>query len=166
VDGSYVRQFSHGRSKTVVVTKVRRRVLSRSIEPDSPASGGAQCGVGEKAEPPLENQGTSHAHAALIAPVPILGNTGSAISRADSGATLPPSANQLPPDSRRLLTEAAVAARLSLSPATLRNWRVRGFGPPFVRLSRRAVRYEAEVVDNWIAVRARRSTGDEGGANG
>jgi predicted DNA-binding transcriptional regulator AlpA len=57
-----------------------------------------------------------------------------------------------------LLTEKDVAATLGLQPATLRNWRVKGEGPPFVRLSRRAVRYRRTDVDQWLASRVRRST--------
>ena len=57
-----------------------------------------------------------------------------------------------------LLTEKDVAAMLSLEPATLRNWRVKGEGPPFVRLSRRAIRYSRADVSEWLASRTRRST--------
>jgi predicted DNA-binding transcriptional regulator AlpA len=60
--------------------------------------------------------------------------------------------------SKALLTEKDVAATLGLKPATLRNWRVRGEGPRFVRLSRRAIRYRRADVDEWVASRARRST--------
>jgi predicted DNA-binding transcriptional regulator AlpA len=63
-----------------------------------------------------------------------------------------------PVGSSALLTEKQVAAMLSLEPATLRNWRVKGQGPRFVRLSRRAIRYSRVDVDEWLASRARRST--------
>jgi len=98
--------------------------------------------------------------------VPTAGDTGPARGRAGSKTTRLASTVPLPVASRMLLTENEVAARLGLSPATLRNWRVKGLGPPFVRLSPRAVRYEAEVVDEWIASRARRSTSDNGRENG
>ncbi len=59
-----------------------------------------------------------------------------------------------------LLDENAVAARLGLSVRTLRNWRVRGVGPRFIRLSRRAVRYAPADVDAWIAARTVHSTSE------
>jgi hypothetical protein len=169
-DGSSVRQsFSHGRSKAVVVEKTKRRLLPRSEELHLPAPGGAQCGGGETVEPDLtEPRAKLRAHGIPIAAAPSAtsGSTRSAGGRGESkttreASTIPPSA-----DSRGLLTERAVAVRLSLSPATLRNWRVKGLGPAFVRLSRRAVRYQGEVVDEWIAMRARRTTCDNGRENG
>jgi predicted DNA-binding transcriptional regulator AlpA len=63
-----------------------------------------------------------------------------------------------PVGSSALLTEKQVASMLSLEPATLRNWRVKGQGPRFVRLSRRAIRYSRVDVGEWLASRARRST--------
>jgi predicted DNA-binding transcriptional regulator AlpA len=62
-----------------------------------------------------------------------------------------------------LLSEKQVAAMLGLEPPTLRNWRVKGQGPRFVRLSRRAVRYSRADVEEWVASRKRRSTSDGGG---
>ena len=59
-----------------------------------------------------------------------------------------------------LLDENAVAARLGLSVRTLRNWRVRGVGPRFIRLSRRAVRYAQADVDAWLAARTVCSTSE------
>jgi len=162
--------FSQGRSKAVIVARVKRRVIGRSEEPQLPAPGGAQCGGGERAEPALsEPLVTSPAHGAPIAAapnVPTTGDFGPARGRAGSKTTRLASTIPPPVASRGLLTENAVATRLSLSSKTLRNWRVKGLGPPFVRLSRRAVRYEAEVVDEWIATRARRSTSDKGRENG
>ena len=49
------------------------------------------------------------------------------------------------------LTTAELAARLSLKTGTLENWRVRGHGPAFVRLSgkRGPVRYRLSDVLKW-----------------
>ena len=41
----------------------------------------------------------------------------------------------------QLLTETDAAKLLSISPRTLRNWRVRGGGPQYVKVSGRCVRY-------------------------
>lgn len=49
------------------------------------------------------------------------------------------------------LTTAELAARLSLKTGTLENWRVRGHGPTYVRLSgkRGPVRYRLSDVLKW-----------------
>jgi predicted DNA-binding transcriptional regulator AlpA len=47
------------------------------------------------------------------------------------------------------LTETQVAERLGLSVATLRAWRFRKIGPPFVRFGR-AVRYIAQDIDGYV----------------
>ncbi len=49
------------------------------------------------------------------------------------------------------LTTAELAARLSLKTGTLENWRVRGHGPVYVRLSgkRGPVRYRLSDVLKW-----------------
>ncbi|MFL0418411.1 helix-turn-helix transcriptional regulator [Sphingomonas sp. 179-A 4D3 NHS] len=46
---------------------------------------------------------------------------------------------------------------LGLSPATLRNMRVKGDGPPFVKMGR-AVRYREEDLRDWVAARVVGST--------
>jgi predicted DNA-binding transcriptional regulator AlpA len=52
-----------------------------------------------------------------------------------------------------LLTQTDVAALLGLSPRTIEDWRVRGIGPRFIRLSARAVRYDPYAVASWVASR-------------
>jgi len=47
------------------------------------------------------------------------------------------------------LTEHDVARQLGLSVATLRAWRLKGKGPPFVRFGR-AVRYLAADVERFV----------------
>lgn len=56
-----------------------------------------------------------------------------------------------------LLTEDVVAARLSISIKTLRNWRWQGRGPRFLRLGR-AVRYAPAEIELWLQSCVRRST--------
>jgi excisionase family DNA binding protein len=48
-----------------------------------------------------------------------------------------------------LLTESEVAARLRVSLACLRRWRLEGRGPRFVKVGSR-VRYPSEELDGWI----------------
>ena len=49
-----------------------------------------------------------------------------------------------------LLTPEQVAEMLQVHPGTLENWRVRGEGPPFVKLGN-LVRYTYEDVELWLA---------------
>lgn len=63
-----------------------------------------------------------------------------------------------------LLNEVQTARRLQLSPKTLRNWRVVGTGPKFLKLGR-AVRYCDADLLAWIAKGSRQSTSDKGEGN-
>jgi predicted DNA-binding transcriptional regulator AlpA len=47
------------------------------------------------------------------------------------------------------LTEREAAVRLGLTCATLRAWRHRGTGPPFLRLGR-AIRYLSSDIDEFL----------------
>ena len=58
----------------------------------------------------------------------------------------------------RLETPAEAAKRLRLTERTLADWRYRGCGPQYVRLSGRAVRYRQSDVDAFIASRTVTST--------
>ncbi|WP_430431863.1 helix-turn-helix transcriptional regulator [Oceanicaulis sp.] len=66
------------------------------------------------------------------------------------------------PDPNRLLSEDQAAKRLSISPRTLRNWRTRGGGPKFIKVSGRCIRYRIKDLDEWTDRRTRRSTSDLG----
>ena len=61
-----------------------------------------------------------------------------------------------------LLRERDAARFLNFNVRTLQMWRVRGGGPPFVRVSSRAVRYRLQDLEGWIEERLRRSTSDPG----
>ena len=64
-----------------------------------------------------------------------------------------------------LLSTDKAAAHLGLRPQTLRVWRVRGCGPPYVRLSGGPrggrVVYRASDLDAWLAGRTFTSTSAE-----
>ena len=49
---------------------------------------------------------------------------------------------------KRTLTEVEVAARLGVSRFTVRSWRLKGFGPRFLKMGR-AVRYRPQDVDDY-----------------
>jgi predicted DNA-binding transcriptional regulator AlpA len=54
------------------------------------------------------------------------------------------------------------AARyLGISESTLNKTRLTGDGPPFVKVTPRAVAYRKADLDAWLASRLRRSTSDE-----
>ena len=61
-------------------------------------------------------------------------------------------------------TTKSAAELLSCSPAYLEKLRVTGGGPEFVKLGK-AVRYEDEALDRWIAERRRRSTSERRGSD-
>jgi predicted DNA-binding transcriptional regulator AlpA len=51
-------------------------------------------------------------------------------------------------EERRTLTDIEVAARLGVSRFTVRSWRLKGFGPRFLKMGR-AVRYRPEDVREY-----------------
>lgn len=52
-------------------------------------------------------------------------------------------------DSRDLLTTAQAAKIVGLSPRTLEGYRLRGNGPTYFRVGKRAVRYDVSDVLAW-----------------
>lgn len=58
----------------------------------------------------------------------------------------------------RLLNEKQAADLLCYSVRALQNWRVRGGGPTFVRISSRSVRYRYADLINWIESRMVQNT--------
>jgi hypothetical protein len=58
-----------------------------------------------------------------------------------------------------LLTEQSAAQRLHPSVKTLQAWRVRGFGPAFVRLGRRVL-YRTSSLQRFIEVNTFTSTSE------
>lgn len=64
-------------------------------------------------------------------------------------------------DRTRAVDTDGAAERLGVTPETLRNWRWRGDGPPFVKLGR-AVRYRLSDLSAWLDAQTRTSTSDDG----
>lgn len=50
---------------------------------------------------------------------------------------------------------------LRLQPCTLQQWRWRGGGPPFVRMSARAIRYRLADLEDFVAKRVVASTSEQ-----
>lgn len=61
----------------------------------------------------------------------------------------------------RLLTTSEVAHYLGLDSGSLKRWRTRGGGPPYVKVSANRCRYSFEALKAWAAERTRRSTADD-----
>jgi predicted DNA-binding transcriptional regulator AlpA len=53
----------------------------------------------------------------------------------------------------RLINEQEAAAFLGFSVRALQNWRLRGGGPEYVRVSRRSVRYRRGDLNRWADAR-------------
>ena len=62
------------------------------------------------------------------------------------------------PDS--LLTEDEAASLLGFTPRTMQAWRVRGGGPPFLRISSRALRYMRSDLLSWAKSKRKASTSE------
>lgn len=62
--------------------------------------------------------------------------------------------------SDELMTSDEMCRYLNIGPGTARNWRTRGYGPTYVRISSRCIRYQRRVLDEWIAARAVGSTSE------
>ena len=64
--------------------------------------------------------------------------------------------NQNDPD--QLLTEKDAASLIGYTPRALQNWRLRGGGPQYVKVSARSVRYQRRDVIEWIDQRKQSHT--------
>lgn len=69
---------------------------------------------------------------------------------ADPGAPVTPPRAQW-------VNSARAAALLGVSTQTLAHWRLRGRGPDFARLSKTAVRYRLDVLEQFMQERSRGS---------
>lgn len=72
-----------------------------------------------------------------------------------------PAGRPIPQHPDALLHTVEAAFLLGLSPRTLETLRLRGDGPPFVMVTKRAVRYRRQDLIEWIRARQRRSTSDD-----
>ena len=73
-----------------------------------------------------------------------------------------PAGRPIPQDPNALLHTAEAAFLLGLSPRTLETLRLKGDGPPFIVVTKKAVRYRRQDIMDWIRVRKRQSTSETG----
>lgn len=60
------------------------------------------------------------------------------------------------------LNSEQTAEYLGISVATLKNWRKRGDGPPFIKVNARLIRYQQSDLDTWMDCKPRQTiSGDE-----
>ena len=76
-----------------------------------------------------------------------------------SGTSLP---SNDPDHLDRLLNEKEAAGFLGYSVRALQNWRLRGGGPRFVKVSSRSIRYRRRDLLAWIEEHLRSSTSESG----
>lgn len=75
--------------------------------------------------------------------------------------TVPAAQNRFPPDYLDSLINEKVAAEfLGYTIRALQNWRVRGGGPPFVKVSSRSIRYRRRELIEWSESRMVSHTSD------
>ena len=63
--------------------------------------------------------------------------------------------------SGKLLKEAQAADILHFSTRALQNWRCRGGGPKYIRISSRSVRYRLSDLIEWTTSRIRSNTSEK-----
>jgi predicted DNA-binding transcriptional regulator AlpA len=68
----------------------------------------------------------------------------------------------IPTNANALVEEDQAADFLALSHRTLRNWRSRGGGPKYIKVSAGCIRYRVQDLHDWIERKTRRSTSDLG----
>lgn len=67
---------------------------------------------------------------------------------------------------KKILRTREAAAYVGLAKSTLEKKRLTGDGPPFVRLSHRAVGYDVAALDAWLAQRVNISTSEPSPGDG
>jgi hypothetical protein len=55
-----------------------------------------------------------------------------------------------PAELGRLVTDSQLSGLLNIPRRTIQGWRRRGGGPPWVRVGRRAIRYDVVNVHAWL----------------
>ncbi len=59
---------------------------------------------------------------------------------------------------KALLNQKQAADYIGVKTGTMEIWRYRGGGPPFIRISRRCIRYRPCEIDEWLNKRRAANT--------
>ena len=94
--------------------------------------------------------------------MPIAAVVSESLQRGRSGTALTSKGRRHapPPDNPTYKRTPEAAAHLRLAPSTLDKMRVRGDGPPFIRLTPRSVIYAVNELDAWARARQFNSTSE------
>lgn len=60
-----------------------------------------------------------------------------------------------------LINETQAAEYLGYTIRALQNWRVRGGGPKFIKVSARSIRYRRRDLNAWVEAHVRQHTSEE-----
>lgn len=61
----------------------------------------------------------------------------------------------------QLIPEKEAAKFLGYTPRALQNWRLRGGGPEYIKVSARSIRYRRRDLMAWVEARRRNSTSEK-----
>ena len=63
------------------------------------------------------------------------------------------------------LNERQAAEKIGVTASAMQAWRLRGNGPPFVKISCRCIRYSESALDAWMQARECKSTAERPNPN-
>ena len=63
------------------------------------------------------------------------------------------------------LNERQAAQKIGVTASAMQAWRLRGNGPPFVKISCRCIRYSESAIDAWMQARECKSTAERPNPN-
>lgn len=63
------------------------------------------------------------------------------------------------------LNERQAAQKIGVTASAMQSWRLRGDGPPFVKISCRCIRYSESAIDDWMLTRECKSTAERPNPN-
>jgi len=75
------------------------------------------------------------------------------------------SKEEIPPDPESLMNETAGGIFLGVTRRAMQQWRLKGTGPKYIRISSRCVRYRRRDLIAFADERLRSSTSDQGVPN-
>lgn len=62
-------------------------------------------------------------------------------------------------DVSRFIDDRTLSERVGISRSALQHWRLIGQGPPFIRIGKKKIIYDWEVVQAWLAANTQKVGG-------